>query len=478
MARAPRIKLENLSTSGSKRVENAHAVRNANVSAGAGRSKWLLVKDVPFALTALIALLVWFANRSIETVEDSPTVEYVQKIKKRPSTDDIYDVTFQITNLSLKHLFKAVSFYVAVPTGLLSDPHSFPVAPSKDAQSDNLAPQLQPRKEGGKDVPRTCRFYVSQFQPNASWIFKVAVRDGDSPEPRLSFDFSPNPSNADSRPEPEAIRLKAADLETFLVKHKVKILFFSTSLAFLILLAYLLYAVFTLRRLPRSAVMIFVIGFTSGLANPHYALGQAQSESPQQFKIVDHYGNPVACWVWRLMPRAEKPERLCHTTEEQPMVVIKDGCETGCRLYLYPDYASVYHADYVDCPYSKSIFELKPIEDAVTRKMAETVGLFDDSNPSGAAKMSFAFGEIADRTKDKSSRDAYTLKSYVEAAKFLGTDKILIFDARLRKPITSSDFERAIEDYQKANNLKETRQLDYKTLQKAAGLNTSDLIRN
>jgi hypothetical protein len=156
---------------------------------------------------------------------------------------------------------------------------------------------------------------------------------------------------------------------------------------------------------------------------------------------------------------------------------VSDGCKRGCKILFFPDAASVYYADRVYCPYTKETFMVVPIEKTEAKNIAKNLAAIKDNSPAVAAQVSFAANEIADRTKNKGIKEAYSFQSYVEAAKFLGASSAVTYDPKQKEIVPSPELESKIEQFQNNQGLKQTGNLDYRTLQKASGKTTNDLLR-
>jgi len=204
-------------------------------------TSWVLAKEMPYALTIVLAALSWCVLRAIDTIEDSPSIEYVKTVESQSQRNGAFDVTFRVSNISLKHLFRGVSFYIHAPDGGLSKPHAIPLPPSKTVEADNAEPKPESENvETGGTRVKTYKFYVAQLQPGSSWEFKALLSNTSKPDPQLLVDFSPIGTNPEAKTEPVSIRLIRQGLETCLVKHKVKILFFASVFWFIVMVVYLL----------------------------------------------------------------------------------------------------------------------------------------------------------------------------------------------------------------------------------------------
>jgi len=226
-----------------------------------------------------------------------------------------------------------------------------------------------------------------------------------------------------------------------------------------------------------SACAVHCLGVL--LSTAYVALGQPQQkQAALTLKVVDPWGNPVACELRRIAPNSIAQELLGHTDYENPSITIPDGCARGCKLLFHPDAASVYYDAVAYCPYTKDTFTVTPIETAELKKLATSLTALKDDSPIAPAKISFAASEIADRTKNKGVKEAYSLQSYVEAAKFLGASTAVAYDPKQKKIVPSTELQAKVEEFQKNNGLKKTGSLDYQTLRAASGLTTNDLLRN
>jgi hypothetical protein len=201
-------------------------------------TSWLLAKDMPYALTILLAVLAWCVVHAIDTIEDSPSIEYVKMVKRRD--DGAFDVAFRVNNISLKHFFRGVSFYIKAPEGVLSKPNLTAFPPGKEVNGENPDPgDISPPAAHNRRT--TCRYFVAQLQPATSWEFKAVLSDTSDPDPKLLVDFAAIGTNPEVKVEPVGIRLIEQGLETCLVKHKIIILFVASILWFTIVVIYVIY---------------------------------------------------------------------------------------------------------------------------------------------------------------------------------------------------------------------------------------------
>jgi len=180
-------------------------------------AKWLRAKEIPYALTLLLALLSWGVVRMIDKIEDSPTLAYSRSVEKLPD-DGGWSVKYRIENISRKELFKKVSFYIeSSDKQPLTDEQMEPLAPAKQA-SGSPEPSNQESVVG---------FYIAQFQPGTSWDLSVKTIPKEDPKNiALTVDFSPKPAESETQSgvEPVPLRLVPDGVETFFVRHQVGLL--------------------------------------------------------------------------------------------------------------------------------------------------------------------------------------------------------------------------------------------------------------
>jgi hypothetical protein len=201
------------------------------------QTHWLFGKDMPVGLTVLLALLGWCAIHAVDTIEDSPTVDYVRSIKRQEG--GAYNVTFRVTNVSLKHFFRGVSFYIKDHDGSFTKLNATAIPPAKEVQFGNPEPEnISPAING---LVSTCRYFVAQFQPATSWDFSAILNTDSKPDPQLSADFSPL---LDNNPyvtvDPVSIRVVRHGIETILVRYKVEILFIAAVIWVVMAVLYIL----------------------------------------------------------------------------------------------------------------------------------------------------------------------------------------------------------------------------------------------
>lgn len=194
---------------------------------------WLLAKEIPGALTIVLAILAWCLVHAVSTIQDSPSIGYERKVVAR--NDGSFDVSFRVSNISRNHFFRGVSFYILAPEGSLSTEKPKPLPPAKVAEDDNLPPQ--PQIENGR--VKVVRFYVAQFQPGTSWIFHSVLSKVRKPDPQLLVDFSLAQTNPMAKVEPASLRLIPNGPETCLVEHYVFILLCAAALWFIIAIVYI-----------------------------------------------------------------------------------------------------------------------------------------------------------------------------------------------------------------------------------------------
>ena len=205
------------------------------------RASWLLAKEIPYALTLILAALGWCIVQAVSAIKESPSVSYAKNMNKRP--DGNYDVSFRVKNISRSHLFRRVSFYISVQNGTLSQEWVDPMPPAKVVADDNIRPAPEPIQQGVKMV----RFYVAQLQPEASWDFHAVLANTAQPDPQLLMDFSSIGTSPNVTVEPASLRLIPEGRETWLVENEVKLLLISCAVWFILAVFYICCLIFATR---------------------------------------------------------------------------------------------------------------------------------------------------------------------------------------------------------------------------------------
>jgi hypothetical protein len=189
-------------------------------------TRLLSITEAPWVVTLAIGGTGWTVTRIVETIIETPSIEYNVTTTQRDS--NTLSRILHIKNISRTRMFDTLEFFLGTDVGSFSNPLVSPTEPARNLGGDE---RFNPRLERSNLI---AVFPVYQFQPG--WAFDLSVEQtGVSIGTPITVSVFSGPYERKEAPgnpysevrgeaKTEAVRLVPTSLETFVVSNEVMIL--------------------------------------------------------------------------------------------------------------------------------------------------------------------------------------------------------------------------------------------------------------